>query len=42
MLYKFFPVQTQALLFSVQAPHDAHIALTSGPVEANPMYEVGK
>ncbi|XP_014275592.1 C3 and PZP-like alpha-2-macroglobulin domain-containing protein 8 isoform X2 [Halyomorpha halys] len=40
MLYKFFPVQTQALKFTVQAPHDAHIALTTGPAEANPMYEI--
>ncbi|CAH1392910.1 unnamed protein product [Nezara viridula] len=40
LLYKFFPVQTQALKFSVQAAHDAHIALAPGPAEANPIYEV--
>nr|WCR32668.1 farnesoic acid O-methyltransferase isoform A [Pyrrhocoris apterus] len=40
MEYRFYPTQTQALKFSVRAPHDAHIAITPAPVEANPMYEI--
>ncbi|XP_063991103.1 uncharacterized protein LOC135169755 [Diachasmimorpha longicaudata] len=38
--YNFFPCTSQEISFHVQAPHDAHIALTSGPEESDPMYEV--
>ncbi|KAF6216939.1 hypothetical protein GE061_001290 [Apolygus lucorum] len=38
--YKFFPNYSQALKFKVKAPNDAHVAITEGPVEANPMYEI--
>lgn len=40
MEYRFFPSATKAIRFSVRAGHDAHVAVTPGPVEANPMYEV--
>lgn len=40
MEYRFFPTSTLAIKFSVRAAHDAHIAITPGPVEANPMYEI--
>lgn len=40
MEYRFYPVTSQTLKFSVKSPNDAHIALTPGPAEANPMYEI--
>jgi hypothetical protein len=39
--YQFSPVTSGALHFKVRAANDAHIALTSGPAEGDPMYEVG-
>ncbi|XP_008546651.1 uncharacterized protein LOC103570631 isoform X1 [Microplitis demolitor] len=38
--YKFYPVSSQQLQFRVKAPNDAHIALTAGPFEGEPMFEV--
>ncbi|XP_048510567.1 uncharacterized protein LOC105687542 isoform X4 [Athalia rosae] len=38
--YNFFPIASGQLQFRVRAPHDAHIALTTGPQEGEPMYEV--
>jgi hypothetical protein len=38
--YNFFPLTSGELKFKVRAPHDAHVALTSGPTAVNPMYEV--
>ena len=38
--YQFNPVSSGALHFKVRAAHDAHIALTPGPTEGEPMYEV--
>nr|AAF65551.1 farnesoic acid o-methyltransferase [Panulirus interruptus] len=38
--YKFEPVYGDSLTFSVSCGHDAHLALTSGPEETTPMYEV--
>lgn len=38
--YQFQPVNGGVFSFKVRAPNDAHIALTSSPVEENPMYEV--
>ena len=38
--YRFIPINSGELIFKVRAPHDAHVALTTGPTEANPMYEV--
>jgi hypothetical protein len=39
--YQFNPVTSGALHFKVRAANDAHIALTTGPAEGDPMYEVG-
>lgn len=39
--YQFNPVTSGALHFKVKAANDAHIALTAGPAEGDPMYEVG-
>ncbi|XP_054011257.1 uncharacterized protein LOC128893949 isoform X4 [Hylaeus anthracinus] len=38
--YNFYPVASGQLQFRVKTPNDAHIALTTGPEEADPMYEV--
>jgi hypothetical protein len=38
--YHFIPVISQELHFRVRAPNDAHVALTTGPTEENPMIEV--
>lgn len=38
--YKFYPVFNGSVQFKVRAPNDAHIALTSGDSESDPMYEV--
>ncbi|XP_050671047.1 uncharacterized protein LOC126969565 isoform X2 [Leptidea sinapis] len=38
--YQFFPVSSGSVQFKVRAPHDAHIALTMGPQELDPMYEI--
>jgi len=38
--YNFFPVTSGELKFKVRAPHDAHVALTTGPTEGKTMYEV--
>ena len=40
MEYTFRPITTGSILFKVQSPSDAHIALASGPAENEPMYEV--
>ncbi|XP_055542605.1 C3 and PZP-like alpha-2-macroglobulin domain-containing protein 8 [Wyeomyia smithii] len=38
--YTFYPVTNGVVNFRVRASNDAHLALTSGPVESNPMLEV--
>jgi hypothetical protein len=38
--YNFNAVTSGKLRFRVRAPHDAHVALTTGPTEGDPMYEV--
>jgi hypothetical protein len=38
--YNFTAVTSGKLRFRVRAPHDAHVALTTGPNEGDPMYEV--
>ena len=38
--YNFTAVTSGRLRFKVRAPNDAHVALTTGPTEGNPMYEV--
>ncbi|GLG97808.1 Farnesoic acid O-methyltransferase [Gryllus bimaculatus] len=38
--YQFHPVTSGSLNFKIKAPNDAHVALTAGPEEADPMYEV--
>nr|KAF7392444.1 hypothetical protein H0235_017443 [Vespula pensylvanica] len=38
--YNFYPVTSGQVQFRVKAPNDAHIALTTGPHEGEPMYEV--
>ncbi|KAG8240221.1 hypothetical protein J437_LFUL004681 [Ladona fulva] len=38
--YTFFPVHKGFVQFTVTAPNDAHIALTTGPAVSNPMYEI--
>lgn len=38
--YKFYPATNGVLNFKVRAPNDAHVSLTSGPEEADPMFEV--
>lgn len=40
--YHFFPVSSGAVQFKVRTPNDAHIALTMGPAENDPMVEVRK
>ncbi|XP_033228796.1 C3 and PZP-like alpha-2-macroglobulin domain-containing protein 8 isoform X2 [Belonocnema kinseyi] len=38
--YQFIPVTGSQLQFRVRASNDAHVALTPGPQEGEPMYEV--
>jgi len=38
--YRFNPVISDELHFRVRAANDAHVALTTGPTEGNPMIEV--
>ncbi|XP_047022434.1 uncharacterized protein LOC124631846 isoform X1 [Helicoverpa zea] len=38
--YHFFPVSSGSVQFKVRAANDAHIALTMGPQESDPMIEV--
>jgi hypothetical protein len=38
--YNFIPITSGELHFKVRAPNDAHVALTTGPTEGDPMYEV--
>lgn len=38
--YQFFPVSSGSVQFKVRAANDAHIALTMGPQESDPMVEV--
>ncbi|XP_063991094.1 uncharacterized protein LOC135169750 isoform X1 [Diachasmimorpha longicaudata] len=38
--YNFYPCSSGQIQFRVKAPNDAHIALTTGPHEGEPMYEV--
>lgn len=40
MEYRFYPVSGGVVRFKVRAANDAHIALTSGPAESDPMIEV--
>ncbi|XP_028164303.1 uncharacterized protein LOC114355567 isoform X2 [Ostrinia furnacalis] len=38
--YHFFPVSCGSVQFKVRTSNDAHVALTMGPQESDPMYEV--
>ncbi|XP_063838499.1 uncharacterized protein LOC135087680 [Ostrinia nubilalis] len=38
--YKYAPVSTGYLHFVYRGPHNAHVCLTSGPRETDPMYEI--
>lgn len=38
--YQFHPVSGGIVRFKVRAEHDAHLALTTGPAESDPMIEV--
>ncbi|KAJ2947697.1 hypothetical protein O0L34_g9466 [Tuta absoluta] len=38
--YQMYPVASGFMRFSVRAPKDAHLALTTGPQEADPIYEI--
>ena len=38
--YQFHPVSGSVYTFKVRSAHDAHLALTSTPTEAEPMYEI--
>lgn len=38
--YQFYPCASGQLQFRIRAPNDAHVALTTGPHEGEPMYEV--
>lgn len=40
MEYNFHPVRSGIVNFKVRSAKDAHIALTSGPVESDPIVEV--
>lgn len=40
--YNFYPVASGQIQFRIKAPNDAHVALTTGPQEGDPMYEVSK
>jgi hypothetical protein len=39
-VYQFSPLKSGELHFKVRAKNDAHVALTTGPTEGDPMYEV--
>lgn len=38
--YTFHPIRHGHLDFEVRTPHNAHISLTFGPKETDPMYEI--
>lgn len=38
--YRFYPVTNRIVNFKIRAPNDAHLALTTGPAESDPMIEV--
>ncbi|EGI57249.1 C3 and PZP-like alpha-2-macroglobulin domain-containing protein 8 [Acromyrmex echinatior] len=38
--YHFYPVTAGQIQFRIKAPNDAHVALTTGPQEGDPMYEI--
>ncbi|XP_046388983.1 uncharacterized protein LOC124157929 isoform X1 [Ischnura elegans] len=38
--YTFFPLNHGSLRFRVKAANDAHVALTTGPSESEPIYEI--
>lgn len=38
--YQFYPASGGCFQFRVRAAHDAHLALTNGPFEGEPIYEV--
>ncbi|XP_055683680.1 C3 and PZP-like alpha-2-macroglobulin domain-containing protein 8 isoform X2 [Lutzomyia longipalpis] len=38
--YRFYPVTNRLVNFKIRAPNDAHLALTTGPAESDPMIEV--
>lgn len=38
--YQFFPLANGFVNFKIRASNDAHLALTIGPQESDPMYEV--
>lgn len=38
--YQFYPVGNGLFAFKIRAAHDAHVALTTGPAESDPMVEV--
>ncbi|XP_055372435.1 C3 and PZP-like alpha-2-macroglobulin domain-containing protein 8 [Condylostylus longicornis] len=40
LTYQFHPVSGSCFQFKVRSPNDAHLALTNGPNESDPMYEV--
>ena len=40
--YNFYPVSGSQIQFRVKGPNDAHVALTTGPNESDPMWEVCK
>lgn len=40
MEYHFYPVTAGQIQFRIKAANDAHVALTTGPQEGDPMYEV--
>lgn len=40
MDYLFFPLRSEAINFLVKATNDVNVALTTGPADCNPMYEV--
>ncbi|OWR54240.1 C3 and PZP alpha-2-macroglobulin domain-containing protein 8 [Danaus plexippus plexippus] len=38
--YHFFPIASGSVQFKIRSPNDAHIALTMGPQESDPMVEI--
>lgn len=38
--YQWYPISGSQIQFRIKAPHDAHIALTTGPYESEPIWEV--
>ncbi|XP_063533409.1 uncharacterized protein LOC134743727 isoform X1 [Cydia strobilella] len=38
--YQYFPISSTSLHFKVRARNDAHVGLTSGPQDTDPMYEI--